>query len=55
MVATWTHEVKKDRLAIEVAPWRRLTKVERTAIDGEAARIGAFLGAEPDVTIGEPA
>ena len=41
VVATWTHEVKKDRLAIEVAPWRRLTKAERTAIDGEAARIGA--------------
>jgi hypothetical protein len=55
VIATWTHEVKKDRMAIEVAPWRRLTKVERTAIDGEAARIGAFLGAAPDVTIGEPA
>ena len=52
VVATWTHEVKKGRLVIDVAPWRRLTKAERTAIDGEAARIGAFLDAEPDVTIG---
>jgi hypothetical protein len=54
VAATWTHEARKGRLAIEVAPWRRLTKPERTAIDGEAARIGAFLGADPEVAIGEP-
>ena len=45
---TWTHEVKKGRLEIRLVPWRRLTKAERQAIDAEAARIGAFLGAEPD-------
>jgi hypothetical protein len=55
VVATWTHEVRKGRLAIEVAPWRRLTTLERAAIDGEAARIGEFLGAEPEVAIGPPA
>ena len=55
VVATWTHEVKKDRLAIDVAPWRRLTKAERAAIDGEAARIGDFLGVAPDVRIADPA
>ena len=54
VAGTWTHEVKKGRLTIEVPPWRRLTKAERTAIDEEAARIGAFLGAQPDVPIGEP-
>ncbi len=54
VAATWTHEVKKGRLAIQVAPWRRLTKAERVAIDHDAARIGVFLGAEPDVAIGEP-
>ncbi len=52
MAGTWTHEVRKGRLAIEIAPWRRLTKADRAAIDEDAARIGAFLGAEPDVAIG---
>ena len=55
VAGTWTHATKKGRLAIEVAPWRRLTKAERSAIDGEAARIGEFLGAEPQVAIGDPA
>jgi hypothetical protein len=54
VAATWTHEVRKGRLAIQVAPWRRLTKAERLAVDDDAARIGAFLGAEPDVAIGDP-
>ncbi len=55
VAATWTHEVKKGRLAIEVAPWRKLTKPERAAIDAEAARIGTFLDAQPEVAIGDPA
>ena len=54
VVATWTHTIKKDRLAIDVVPWRRLTKQERAALDGETDRIGAFLGARPDVTVGKP-
>ena len=55
VAATWTHAVRKGRLEVEVAPWRRLTRAERSGIDAEAARIGAFLGAEPAVTIAEPA
>jgi hypothetical protein len=55
IVATWTHEVKQGRLAIQVAPWRRLTKAERAAIDAEADRIGGFLGADPEVALAEPA
>jgi hypothetical protein len=51
---TWTHEQKRDRLRIELSPWRRLTKGERSAIDGETARIGAFLDAQPEVAIGDP-
>ena len=54
VAGTWTHEVAKGKLAIEVAPWRRLTKVERKGIDDEAARIGSFLGAPPNVAISEP-
>jgi winged helix DNA-binding protein len=52
---TWTHEVKKDRLLVDLVPWRRLTKPERTAVDDEAARIAAFLGASPEVTVEAPA
>jgi len=55
VVATWTHEVRKGRLAIEVAPWRTLGKAERAAIDAEAARIAAFLDASPEVTVAAPA
>ena len=54
VVATWTHEVTKGRLVIVVAPWRRLTKAQRSAIDDEAGRIGAFLGASSEVVTGEP-
>ena len=31
VAGTWTHEAAKGKLAIEVAPWRRLTKTERKA------------------------
>ena len=52
---TWTHEVKKGRLEVDLAPWRRLTKAERTAVEAEAEAIGAFLGVDPEVTFASPA
>jgi hypothetical protein len=52
---TWAHASKKGRLQVDVAPWRRLSKQERAAVDQEAARIGAFLGAEAAVTLADPA
>ena len=52
---TWTHEVKKGRLELRLVPWRRLAKVERAAIDAEATRIAAFLGATADVVFADPA
>ena len=50
---TWTHEVKKGRLEVSLVPWRRLARAERTAVDAEAARIGAFLGVEPAVAVAD--
>ena len=49
VVATWTHAIKKDRLAIEVAPWRPLQG--RNGRRSTARRRGSatFLGAEPEV------
>jgi hypothetical protein len=52
---TWTHEVRKDCLSVELAPWRRLRKAERTAVDVEAARIAEFLGATVEVVVHDPA
>jgi len=52
---TWTHEVAKGRLEVELVPWRRLTKPERRGVDEEAARIATFLGVEPAVTVADPA
>ena len=52
---TWTHEVRKDRLTVDIAPWRRLTKAERRAIEEEAARTATFLAVEPAVMVADPA
>ncbi len=43
VAGTWTHDLGPRRTRIELAPWRRLSKVERLAVEAEAARIGAFL------------
>jgi len=51
---TWTHEIRRGRLAIRVAPWRGLSGAERRAIDEEADRIGLFLDASPGVEVGPP-
>lgn len=53
---TWTHDLGPRRTGIELAPWRRLSKVERVAIEAEAARIAAFLtpGVPLDLTILDP-
>ena len=46
---TWSHAVRRDRLAIEVTPWRRLSAEEGTQLAGEADRIGRFLDRPVDV------
>jgi hypothetical protein len=51
---TWTHEIRRGRLAIRVAPWRGLSRTERRAIDEEADRIGLFLDASPGVEVEPP-
>jgi hypothetical protein len=43
VAGTWTHEVTRKAIGIEVVPWRRLAKAERTTVESEAAAIGAFL------------
>jgi len=43
VAGTWTHDLGPRRTRIELAPWRALSKRELAAVDGEAARIGAFV------------
>ena len=51
VAGTWTHEVKPKAITLELAPWRRLTRAERTAIEVEAQAIGAFLEPGRDVRL----
>ena len=52
---TWTHEIRKDRLTVDLQPWRKLTAKERKAVEAEAQRIAAFLGASDDLRVADPA
>jgi hypothetical protein len=47
----WERRKRGKRIEIHVAPARRLTRPERAQLDGEAARIGAFTGLEPVLTL----
>lgn len=47
----WRRAKRGKRVEITVEPARRLTRVERKALADEAERIGAFLDAEPTLTV----
>ena len=44
VVGTWKRTLKKSEVVIELAPFRKLTKVESRAIADAAERYGKFLG-----------
>ena len=48
----WRQAKKGKRVEITVEPVRRLSPGERRELETEAARIGAFLGAEPILRVG---
>jgi hypothetical protein len=56
VAGTWTHETKARATTIELTPWRRLAKGERTTIEAEAQAIGQFLapGLEVRLTVSPP-
>jgi hypothetical protein len=56
VAGTWTHEARPTGVAIDIAPWRRLTKRDRTRLDEEAARVAGFLvpGAAAEVRYAAP-
>ena len=43
---------RMERLEVKVEPVRALSKQERDELQTEAARLGAFLGLEPVLTMG---
>ncbi len=47
----WERKKRGKRIELHVMPSRKLTRAERAGIDGEAERIGAFLGLEPGLTV----
>lgn len=49
VVAVWKHEVKKERVAIMVEPFAPLPPALRAGIEQEAARLGQYFNAEPEV------
>ncbi|MGN6799668.1 MAG: winged helix DNA-binding domain-containing protein [Gaiellaceae bacterium] len=49
---TWNRAKRGKRFEIHVTPIKRLTKRQRDGLEAEAARIGAFLGLEPVLTVG---
>jgi hypothetical protein len=57
VAGTWTHEVTAKGVTIDVTPWGRLAKIERRAVEREAARIAGFLvpGSSPVLRVGDPA
>jgi hypothetical protein len=49
----WRRAKKSKKVEIVVEPAGRLGAKERGAVEAEAERIGAFLGAEPELRIGK--
>jgi hypothetical protein len=47
----WRREKRGRRIEISVEPARRLSGQERRALEGEAERIGRFLGVDPVVSV----
>jgi hypothetical protein len=48
----WERKKRGKRIELGVTPARRLTRAQRSAVEAEAERIGAFLGLEPVLTYG---
>jgi hypothetical protein len=48
---TWSRAKRGKRLAVSVTPVRKLTKRERDGLQTEVARLGAFLGLEPVLSV----
>ena len=48
----WERKKRGKRIELDVAPARRLTRTQRSELDAEVERIGAFLGLDPLLSYG---
>ena len=51
VAGVWRRRRSGKRIELAVEPFRRLTRDERAALEDEAVRIGAFLGADPVLSV----
>jgi hypothetical protein len=49
VVGVWNYEVKKARIAVTVEPFEPLSPAIRVGVEQEAARLGVYFNAEPEV------
>lgn len=54
MEGVWRHERKGRRIAIRIDPFVEISAPTRAAVDEEAERLAAFLGAPVDITWSRP-
>jgi hypothetical protein len=47
----WERKKRGKKMELRVAPSKRLTDVQRAALEDETQRIGEFLGLEPDLSV----
>jgi hypothetical protein len=47
----WQRKKRGKHIEVRVAPSKRLSRVQRAALDAEAQRVGEFLELEPDLTV----
>ena len=53
VVGVWNYEVKKARVVVTVEPFEPLSPATRAGIEQEAARLGVYFNAEPEVKFAE--
>jgi hypothetical protein len=47
----WERKKRGKQIELRVAPSKRLSRVQRAALEAEARRVGEFLELEPDLTV----
>ena len=51
VVGVWNYEVKKARVTVTVEPFEPLSPAIHVGIEQEAARLGVYFNAEPEVRL----
>jgi hypothetical protein len=52
-VGRWKRKHKPNQVILEIQPFRRLTRTEHRAIEGQVARYGGFIGLPAELLIAD--